>query len=231
LDYDLIKRNPKILCGFSDITALANAIYAKTGLVTYSGPHYTYFGDKLGVDYTFKYFRKCLLESASFNVLPSQRWSDDKWSNSQDDRIFAANAGYRIINEGEAEGKIIGGNLCTLNLLQGTRYMPDIRDSILFIEDDHMSSPETFDRDLQSLMHQPKFSSVRGLVIGRFQLESKMSDDVLMKILKGKPKFEGIPVIANADFGHTTPMITFPIGGTARIRARGDDVSIQIMEH
>lgn len=65
----------------------------------------------------------------------------------------------QIIYEGKAEGKIIGGNLCTLNLLQGTEYMPDINDSILFIEDDGLVGKEfvrEFDRDLQSLLHATK---------------------------------------------------------------------------
>ena len=62
IDYDLIKNNPKILCGFSDITALSNAIYAKTGLVTYSGPHFSSFGMLKGLDYTIEFFKKCLMQ-------------------------------------------------------------------------------------------------------------------------------------------------------------------------
>src|SRR3989339_1864763 len=59
IDWDLIKNNPKIFCGYSDITALNNSIYAKTGLVTYSGPHYSSFGQELYFDYTLEYFKKC----------------------------------------------------------------------------------------------------------------------------------------------------------------------------
>lgn len=68
IDYDLIKRNPKILCGYSDITALSHAIYAKTGLVTYSGPHFISFGDKRNFDYTGQYFQKCLFSVDPFRV-------------------------------------------------------------------------------------------------------------------------------------------------------------------
>jgi len=231
LDYSLIKANPKILCGYSDITALTNAVYAKTGLVTYSGPHYFSFGDKKGFDYSFEYFKKCLFSDTSFYIEPSKQWSDDKWANDQENRNFQSNEGYWVINEGDASGKIIGGNLCTLNLLQGTEYMPNIEDGILFLEDDYGSLPHKFDRDLQSLIHQPRFETVRGTVIGRFQVESKMTRELLTKIIKTKKELDNIPVIANADFGHTTPQITFPIGGTARILAQTDKVHVEILEH
>lgn len=68
LDYDLIKKNPKIICGESDITALTNAIYVKTGLVTYCGPSFFSFGDKMGFDYSLDYFKKCLLSDQVFEV-------------------------------------------------------------------------------------------------------------------------------------------------------------------
>src|SRR3989338_232534 len=111
LDYDLIRKNPKILCGYSDITALQNAIYAKTGLVTYGGLHYSSFGEKLHFDYSLEYFKKCLMDSAPFDVLSSHEWSNDAWYKDQDNRHLKPNEGYFVFNEGEAEGTIIGGNL------------------------------------------------------------------------------------------------------------------------
>src|SRR3989344_1635807 len=66
LDYTLIKKNPKIFCGYSDITALQNAIYAKTSLVTYSGPHFFDFGDLKGFEYTKEYFKKCLMQKKEY---------------------------------------------------------------------------------------------------------------------------------------------------------------------
>src|SRR3990167_2412519 len=110
IDWDLIKNNPKILCGFSDITALNNAILAKTGLVTYSGPHYSTFGQKLYFDYTLDYFKKCLFSDESFNVEPSDSWSDDHWYKNQDDRKLIPNEGWLTINEGKAGGTILGAN-------------------------------------------------------------------------------------------------------------------------
>ncbi len=217
IDYELIKNNPKILCGFSDITALSNAIYTKTGLISYSGPHYSTFGMKKGNEYTLEYFKKCLFSDEPFVVKPSTEWSDDIWFLEQENRTFYKNEGYRIINKGTAEGKIIGGNLCTLNLLQGTGYMPDLTHSVLFIEDDSLTFPENFDRDLQPLIHQPNFDKVQGIVFGRFQIASKITEELFLKIIQSKEELSSIPIVSNVDFGHTTPQITFPIGGYAKI--------------
>lgn len=228
IDYELIKNNPKILCGFSDITALSNAIYTKTGLITYSGPHYSTFGMQKGIEYTIEYFKKCLFNDESFIIKPSTEWSDDSWFLDQENRIFYKNEGYRIVNTGTASGKIIGGNLCTLNLLQGTEYMPDLTNTILFIEDDELTFPENFDRDLQSLIHQPNFDKVQGIVFGRFQITSKMTEELFLKIIQSKRELSDIPIIANVDFGHTTPQITFPIGGYAKITLT-DKIEIKIL--
>ena len=231
LDWDLIKNNPKILCGFSDITALNNAIFTKTGLVSYSGPHYSTFGQELYFDYTLEYFKKCLLSDEPFEIKPSDNWSDDAWYKNQKERNLIKNDGFLVINEGKASGTILGANLCTFNLLQGTEYFPDLKDSILFIEDDEESLPHTFDRDLQSLIHQPGFNNVKGIVIGRFQKSSEMPNDILIKIIKTKKELDNLPVIANVDFGHTSPMITFPVGGEARLEVENGKIKLEIVKH
>ncbi|WP_339314469.1 S66 peptidase family protein [Paenibacillus sp. FSL R10-2734] len=230
IDYSIIAENPKRLCGYSDITALSNAIYAQTGLVTYSGPHFSSFAMLHDNEYTIQYFRKLMMDNKEILVRPSKHWSDDEWYLDQENRIFIRNEGPYIINDGEATGTIIGGNLCTLNLLHGTEYMPSLRNSIVFLEDDYESSPVTFDRDLQSLIHQPDFQHVKGLVIGRFQQGSRMTKDLLTKIIASKEELSDIPVIADVDFGHTSPMITFPVGGQASLRAYGVRVELRISE-
>src|SRR3989344_1419818 len=227
LNYKLIKNNPKILCGYSDITALQNTIYKKTGLVTYSGPEFMTFGMLKGIDYILKYFKKCLMEEKPLYVTPSKTWSDDKWWKNQEKRNFIKNKGTFAINRGKVEGIIIGGNLCTLNLLQGTEFMPSLKGSILFIEDNYESKLHHFDRDLQSLIHLPDFKYVKGIVIGRFQKESKAEKELIIKMIKTKKELNKIPIIADADFGHTYPMMTFPIGGRARI----DNNKIEIIKH
>jgi len=231
LNWDIIKNNPKIFCGFSDVTALNNSIFQKTGLVNYSGPHYSTFGQKLYFDYTLEYFKKCLLSEDNFIITPSDNWSDDAWYLNQEDRNLIKNEGYLIINEGEAEGTIIGGNLCTFNLLQGTEYFPNLSNSILFIEDDELTCPVTFDRDLQSLIHQPEFDKVKGIVFGRFQKVSKITNKQLIKIIKTKKELNNIPIIANVDFGHTSPIITFPIGGEVKIVIKKEETKIEITKH
>lgn len=230
IDYDLIKNNPKILCGYSDITALSNAIYRKTGLVTYSGPHYSTFGMKNGIEYTIEYFKKCLFSNEAFYIEPSEEWSDDLWFLDQDNRTFHRNKGYKVINKGKADGKIIGGNLCTLNLLQGTQYMPDLTDTILFLEDDELTFLENFDRDLQSLIHQPDFHKVKGIVLGRFQVGSKMEEEKLLRIISSKKELQNIPIVSNVNFGHTSPHITFPVGGYVELHA-DQEVNIRIKMH
>lgn len=231
IDWNLIRNNPKIFCGYSDITALNNAMYAKTGLITYSGPHYSTFGQKLHFDYSLEYFQKCLLSDEPFDISHSKEWSDDAWYLDQDKRELIQNNGFFVINEGVAEGTVVGANLCTLNLLQGTEYMPSLTDSILFIEDDYESAPHTFDRDLQSLIHQLGFEGVKGIVIGRFQKMSKMTNDLLKQIIETKKELKHIPVIANIDFGHSDPKITFPVGGSVSIKASINSVKISILEH
>ncbi len=225
IDWEIIKNNPKVFCGFSDITVLNSAFYAKTGLVTYSGPHYSTFGQKLYFDYTLDYFIKCCVNNEPFAVQASQNWSDDSWHKNQDNRQLLENKGFRVINEGSAEGIVLGANLCTLNLLQGTQYMPSLAGSILFIEDDaHGDGSDVleFDRNLQSLIHLPDFKDVKGIVIGRFQKAANMTDDLLEKIIKTKKELSNIPVIAGVDFGHTDPKITLPIGGIAVIDTSAD---------
>lgn len=231
IDWDLIKNNPKIFCGFSDITALNNAFFTKTSLVTYSGPCYSTFGQKLYFDYTLNYFQKCLMMDESFEIKPTESWSDDAWYKNQNDRKLIKNSGLIVINEGKTEGTILGANLSTFNLLQGTEYFPDLTDSVLFLEDDEESAPHDFDRDLQSLIHLPDFYKVKGIVIGRFQKASKMTNSLLAQVIKTKKELDNIPVIANVDFGHCDPKITFPIGGTCRLELTEAKQLLQILEH
>jgi len=235
IDWNIIKNNPKIFCGFSDITILNNSILQKTGLVSYSGPHYSNFGQKLYFEYTLEYFKKCLMQDEPYAVMPSRDWSDDRWYKDQEKRILIKNDGWKIVNEGVACGTIIGGNLCTFNLLQGTEYFPEIvGETILFIEDDEMAgelSDVDFDRNLQSVINLPQFKFIRGIVIGRFQKASKITVEKISKIIKTKKELDNLPVIAEADFGHTDPKFTFPIGGEASLEAVQGKIRLEILKH
>lgn len=228
IDFKLIQKNPKILCGYSDIATLQNAIFAKTGLITFSGPHFSTFGCLKGIEYVTDYFRKCLLLDKPFMISASESWSDDEWYLDQENRTFIPNAGLKVIQPGTASGIIVGGNADSLTVLQGTEYMPSLQNSILFLEDNHPMTAEVFDRHLHSLILQKDFRGVKGIVIGRFQKASNISMDALKTIIHSKKELKSIPVIAGADFGHTMPMFTFPIGGTAEIDASASTIKLRI---
>jgi len=228
IDYQLIVENPKILCGYSDITSLLLAIYHKTGLITYSGPHFSSFGMKHGFEYTLRYFLEAVTNDAPFDIEPSEQWSDDAWFLEQDQRTFVQNNGYTIIQEGSATGNLIGGNLSTINLLQGTEYMPSLANSILFIEDDEETHARIFERQLQSLLHLPEAKGIRAVLIGRFQNNSQITEPALQKIIATKQQIRGIPVIANVNIGHVHPFATIPIGSQASVTAVGNHIEISI---
>ena len=225
IDYELIQNNPKIICGYSDITALTNSITAKTGLVTYSGPQFFSFGMEQGLEYTVEYFKKMFMDDKSkIKIEPSNEWSNDSWMKNQDKRIFIKNEGMKVLNDGIGNGTIIGGNLCTLNLLQGTSYMPKFKDLILFIEDDALVPSKyyqkEFDRNLQSLLQSLYNCNIKGIVVGRSEIVSEMNIDKWKEIFCSKKELQNIPIIVDCDFGHTTPVFTFPIGGEAKIEIK-----------
>lgn len=229
LDYDLIKKNAKILCGYSDITTLQNAIYAKTGLVTYSGPHFSTFGCLKGIDFVIDYFQKCLFENEKEVCLaPSSAWSDDEWYLNQEKRKFIPNEGYVMLNCGEALGTILGGNIVSFNILQGTEYMPSLKNSILFLEDDYLITADILDRHIHSIILQKDFCYVKGIVLGRFQVNSKISVELLKKIISSKKELKELPVVAEVDFGHTLPLFTFPIGGNIKLESKPSGVKLTL---
>jgi muramoyltetrapeptide carboxypeptidase len=215
LDWHLIAAKPKIFCGYSDITALQNAILARAGLVTYSGPHWSSFGMRDHFEQTQQWFEQALFGQGPIELRPAQAWTDDLWFLDQGNRTVHPSQGWWLLRTGQATGRIIGGNLCTLNLLQGTAYMPSLDGALLLVEDDATSDADAFARNLTSLLQLPDASRVQGLVIGRFQEASGVTRSLLEQIIARQDLPAGVPVLGNADFGHTSPLATFPIGGRA----------------
>lgn len=176
---------------------------------------------KQGFEYTLEYFKRMFFEDTLIDLKPSSTWSDDEWYLDQENRVFHTNNGHWIIHPGNAQGTIVGGNLSTFLLLHGTPYLPSLKNTILFLEADSITEghcvPE-FDRAFQAVIHQLEFSEVKGIIIGRFEQKFGMDLEKLRFIIKSKPTLKNIPIIANADFGHTTPIFTFPIGGHCEIR-------------
>lgn len=234
INFGQIARSPKIICGYSDITVLVNAIHAMTGMVTYYGPHYSSLGMRDGNEFTIANLRSCLFSDAPFLVEASPHWSEDAWFINQDDRTFHTNPGIVMIQPGEVEGRLVGGNINAFRLLNGTRFAPSLTDAILFLENDGLDkemTPVEFNRRLETILLQPGGHTVKGLVIGRFKTEAKMSLDQLTAIIASKEELVGKPVIAGVDFGHTMPMITVPIGGVARVIATAGYVRFEIVQH
>lgn len=219
LDYEVIKNNPKILCGYSDITALLSAIEAKTGLVTFYGPHYSSIGMKKGNEYTLDMLEKVLFEGKS-ELKASDKWSDDLWFKDQENRDFIKNEGWWVLQNGNAKGELKGGNLSTLILLNGTPYQPYFaQNTILMIEECNYSSADDkeFLRQFQALAQRDDFANIKAILVGRFQKASNMTKEKLKFMIDYIPQLKGLPIIANLDFGHTTPIATLPVGGMCEI--------------
>ncbi|GAA1415466.1 LD-carboxypeptidase [Glutamicibacter uratoxydans] len=225
LDWDLIAANPKVFCGYSDFTTLANAVHARTGLLTYVGAHWSSFGMRDHFEPTGQWFRKATHEF-EWSIEHQSEFTDDLWFMNQDDRNPLRTDGPWILNEGDAGGKVIGGNLCTLNLLQGGDCMPSLDGTVLFLEDDGAVGAHDFARDLASLLQLPEAENILGLAIGRFQTGSQVTREQLELIISKHPLLKEVPVVANLDFGHTSPMFTLPIGGFAELTAHGSTVSL-----
>jgi len=200
LDYDLIKNNPKPLTGYSDVTALLNAITHKTGMVTYHGPVMT--GLSSGAQ------EEAYLDIALDMI--SGKTTELKMHDSA------------VIQTGNASGKLIGGNLSVLTSLMGTPYEPDFDGNILFLEDtgDELSR---YDRMLIQLKNANVFANISGLVLGDISTAkdtgSKAFGFTLNEIIGEMTKNTSYPVIYNAPFGHAGKLVTFPVGAQSNLQA------------
>lgn len=232
LDYDLIEQHPKIFMGYSDITVLLNAVYKKTCLITYLGPTILpQFGEHGGIlPYTWEYFQKALMQTEDISISASQQWTDEFTSWDKEDnrpRFMKPNEGIKILKSGTASGTLIGGNLGTLLLLNGTPYMPDLQDTILCVEEDEVETPATIDRYFTQLRQIGALSKINGMLIGRFngKVGFKKDDSLEDIVLSATEKYD-FPVFYDLDFGHTDPILTIPIGGRCEISAADSLVSI-----
>lgn len=221
LNYDLIKKNPKIFIGYSDVTALTTAITKKTGLITFSGPGVISFAKPDPFDYTWDYFKKTCIDPVSqIAIKPSPTYADDQYFLREDDnhRIKKDNEGIKVFNESKAEGEIVAGHLQTLLLLNDTEYFPDLNGKIIFVEEDESSTPAHVDRFLCQCKQLGWFEKVNGVVFGRFTEQSKFSTKNSFKnLLQKYLSHASFPVLYNVDFGHSDPMITIPNGGICKI--------------
>jgi len=232
LNWNLITNNPKILGGYSDTSALQNAIYAKTGLVTYSSIAFVMMAKSRNNQYSFDSFLKCLASNEPYEIEDSKFWDDSQWWQDQESYEIFQTSGHVVINHGHGEGRILGGNLGTFRLLQGTEFFPNQdTDYIYFLEDCSPITAKDFLRELQSLLHASNLNNLKAIVFGRFQRGSKIDNQTLAEIVNEFPELNNIPIIAGASFGHTYPIATFPIGGQVKISATSGVCKIEIINH
>lgn len=198
LDYRLIEENPKIFMGFSDITAILNAIYKKTGLISFHGPMGGDFAKGLDSE-TELYMRKALEYSGGIGEIPGSE------------------SGINVISEGKGSGSLVGGNLSLVVALMGTEYEIDTRDCILLLED-MGEEPYSVDRMLHQLKLAGKFDAAAGIVLGDWKdcrPEDPDKSLSLQEVFFDIFSRLGKPVLSGYKIGHSRTNYTVPIGAAA----------------
>lgn len=187
LDFKTIQKNPKILVGFSDITAILWALYIECGLVTFHGPVLTSLGDAT---------RKS--KHGMFSAL----------SGDAEIKITSRKDGPRL-RPGSASGPVAGGNLTTLCHLLGTPYAPGFKDHILFLEETGETAYR-IDRMLSQMKLAGCFEGLVGLVLGIFKNCGRL--DAVYNIIEDIFADQNIPIVAGFEIGHVRNNITIPVG-------------------
>ena len=193
LDYDIIKSNPKIFIGFSDITVLLSVMYTRCNLVTFHGPVVTSLAD--GSEET----KRSLFSNVT-----------------SDSNLEIKLSGGRTINPGAAVGEVCGGNLTMLCHLVGTPYAPDFENKILFLED-WGEAPYRIDRMLVHLELAGWFKGLSGIILGAFE-ECGPIEEVFKIIVELFGKYR-VPILAGLDAGHGNHNLTIPLGIEATLDA------------
>lgn len=218
LDFDEVARHPKILTGFSDITALHLAIHKFTDLVTFHGPGMTRFNSADLTEYTKNQFFKAVASTEPLGDIPV---ADEKtW--------------LHAINPGTAEGELIGGNLTSICASLGTPYQIDTRDKILLIEDVDVE-PWIFDHMMSHLRNAGLLNVVSGIIVGEchncvpaLHNPGYYSDTSLEDVLEYYLKPLKIPVLYGLPLGHTKDMATLPLG--VKVRLDADQKKFTVLE-
>lgn len=232
IDYEEFKRNPKIIIGYSDMTAILLAIYAQTGISTYYGPALVASFGELPpfVDSTYEYFQEITMDKVKipYAFETPKYWTDEyiDWETQERSKEKRKNE-LITVYEGIARGRVIGGNLNTIQGIWGSRYMPEIKDGdILFIEDS-LKDAATIERSFSFLKINGVFDKISGIILGKHELFDDMKTgrkpfEILSEVL-GDTK---LPFLADFDCSHTHPMMTLPIGCEIELDAKNKKVSI-----
>ncbi|MGF1701482.1 LD-carboxypeptidase [Photobacterium makurazakiensis] len=217
IDYDALKNDPKIIIGYSDVTALLLGIYAKTGLITFYGPAVVAsFGEFPPlVDETLQSFLDILCShSNQYQYTMPESWTDIKvnWETQSSAKPVYPNE-WKFIGRGKISGRIIGGNLNTMTGIWGSEYMPEIKSGDILLIEDSLKGIETVERSFAHLLACGVFDRVGAIVLGKHELfEDKGTGrsplDVLLEVLNGK----SVPILYGFDSCHTHPMLVTPLG-------------------
>lgn len=231
LDYELIRKNPKSFCGYSDITVLHLAILAKTGLQTIYGPTFlNQFGEYPQVlDFTLNHFRKTVMGQADIQTKPvSAKYTDEilDWFTNEDAkraRKQLPTPGLQVWKAGQAHGNALPFTIPSVNHVINTDYMPDATGSILFIDIPEGSSMHEglsvgeFDSWFCDLLRSGLIANASGLVIGRaYKYTTEMVDE-LKQVVTERCRQIDIPIIYGFDIGHTDPMTSLRFGALVEI--------------
>lgn len=215
IDWEIIRRNPKFFCGFSDITALHMAIAKEAGLVTFHGPMVTAFGDAEA--YNAAGLRRAMEETGPLGAIPWPLPIDE-----QPPRPVT-------VRPGAAEGRLMGGNLSVMTALVGTPWEPDFTGCILMMEDVD-ESPARIDRMLTQLHLAGKLHGIRGVLFGDSPDCMTRQDDrpslTLLEVLEDRLGGLGVPILYGFPCGHTAYRATLPLGVTARLDAAAGSLTI-----
>ena len=219
IDYDLIRANPKILLGYSDITALHLAIQKRAGLVTFHGP----IALSRFTPYTQTYFRKALFETEPMGRV----------TNPPDSDPLRPEHSLRTVRPGNARGPLFGGNLTLVSTTMGTPYEIETSGRILFLEDVD-EEPYSIDRMLTQLRLAGKLDAAAGLIFGECQncrprefqpsYESTLSVGEVVDEILGRLR---IPVLSGLTIGHTDDQLTLPLGVMAQLDAGKGELTIE----
>lgn len=210
LDYQLIKKNPKVIMGFSDITSLLIAIYSKTGVVTFHGP----VGNSGWNDFSVDYIKRVLMKKEAVQFVYPEK---------DDDKPYT-------LNSGKAKGRLMGGNLAVLTGIIGSAYLPHWKNKILFLEDVE-EEPYEIDRMLTQLKLAGVLSQISGFVFGKCSkcvAEEPFKAFTLKEVLEQHIKPLGIPAFYGAMIGHIENKYTVPLGVEAEVDA--DTFEIKLLE-
>lgn len=226
LDYEYLKQHPKIIIGYSDTTALLLAVYAKTGMPVFYGPALaSSFGELPPfVDETFSSFETLLGGkgiSLPYSYPMPEFWTDEfiNWSTQDRSKEKRENQ-WLCVQPGTAEGRLIGGNLNTMEGFFGTEYMPEIQQGDILLLEDSLKDACTIERSFSLLKLAGVFEKIGGLILGKHEKfddngTGRAPHEILLEVL-GEPKF---PILAQFDCCHTHPMLTLPIGCRVRLDA------------